>query len=479
MKKLFFIVFIFLGYVNNAQTVIYETKLDKSLVNVDTYYLLDVNKILLTENYSMSRKKTLSKHFIIDSDKNSNEVLKDLQGYSLGLIGNNNVFITAHQEGSFGKLITKVYLNDNVYDLDDRNLSIYSNKNNLFNTVCKYNITDKKGVRVESIEKDEIYLAKINFITGKKDLIKLQKPDLLRLKSKELLKVGDIKFGQDSNFKDNIEIITKSITNDKNKTTLYRTIYDLSGKQIEDITYEIEIDNRTLVNYSNSISPRLAAKISETPNSNERGVSAGVMPPIEDIEINNYFIDRVKNEIYVFGALKTQKLQPFGFYVYKFSNDGKLIWKRIIDASDKEGFTRRNDWSRTSIVLDEYMNDDQLLFTVRGERKSMTDLYNYYYIIDKNTSNILENNNLNSEYTTSKGSLSLTGGTSFDRNIIGKNKFCNSSTLAANVLNKNVKSYIDKIKNVRQINIFSYITSKGIWLTETDFENYFKITLFK
>jgi hypothetical protein len=70
MKKLFFIVFIFLGYINNAQTVIYETKLDKSLVNVDTYYLLDVNKILLTENYSMSRKKTLSKHFIIDSDKN-------------------------------------------------------------------------------------------------------------------------------------------------------------------------------------------------------------------------------------------------------------------------------------------------------------------------------------------------------------------------------------------------------------------------
>jgi hypothetical protein len=109
----------------------------------------------------------------------------------------------------------------------------------------------------------------------------------------------------------------------------------------------------------------------------------------------------------------------------------------------------------------------------------MTDLYNYYYIIDKSTSNILEKNNLNSEYTTSKGSLSLTGGTSFDRNIIGKNKFCNSSTLAAYVLNKNVKSYIDKIKNVKQINIFSYITSKGIWLTETDFENYFKITLFK
>lgn len=327
-----------------------------------------------------------------------------------------------------------------------------------------------------NLAKDELFLYKKEILTGKEEKIKLEKPNVDRILGDNLIKqISDSKAAAFKHYlinyrigmidNNSFEIITKSITNDFKKATTYRTIYNLEGKIIKDIAFEVTIPNFYL-NYSHGYSPVFNGKEQYCGN---------------DIRINNFKVDPTTGDIYFYGLFSKEGGNQFdlgidcaGYYIFKFDSSGKKIWESINTVADKEITDEGYTSDRTSNI---YLKQGKLIFTINANR---SEKYTYVGFIDSNTGINISNKKINFEkdkmYTVMTGSRDFIF--SFYTNKDLKKKTFDSGGLMLLEYNKNFADYVKG--NISKDKLFfnTVIAKNGTWVIESDNESYYKVLYF-
>lgn len=490
MKKTITVINLFFVLTFFGQTKIYETELSKDKTRrVDCIYSQKQNKIIVNSSIN-SKSYAFNNSIIIDenanvvnlvdgetftslyySDTDGSYYIKDLLGYykpaNYNFYANNEV----------SKLTKKITIEDEDY----------LNKERLI-----YLTGEKDDVNV-NIEKDNLYFNIFDYKKNNIKKIKIEKPDYKRLKGDDKYNLkGDGYLSKDhpssistNYFNDKFEIYTKTIFKDKNKAIIYRTIYNDIGKIEKEIEYNVSIDNFT---FGNMLPVNSYSKNRDHTESSIYVIGIDKYTyriPIKDLDINDFFIDYTNSDFYVYGIFLNDKDEPSGFYIQKFSFDGTLIWKKMYDVLDDEDFNRQHNanfivkfWKETGIALQQSFNDSELVLNLKGEA-SGSDRYYNYYVIDKSNGNLIDKNQtkpkVDYDGMRKENSYGLTYYYTPNKNI----NLSDNGYLAYN-LNDKIKKHIDSYSKPKDDFYFdAIISSKGIWLIETDNKTKYSITLYK
>lgn len=484
MKKLFTIINLLITLTIFGQTKIYETELSKKgTINVHCQYSYDLNKIIVN-SVTKNNKHVSNESKIIDENAKVVDLATDDTFTSIYFSDTDNVYYTKDMLGFYKPANYSFYVNGEIYRASKK---LKNKEEDYFNKDRLLFLTgDKDDDIVLNIEKDNFFLNVFDFKKDNIKKIKLEKPDYKRLKGEDKIRLkGTGLLGSDypSSFRTNyinnkFEIYTKTTFIDKNKTIIYRSVYNDLGKIVKEIQYNISLDNYIFGYYKpiNSFS-----KNREHTDSSIYTYSSGkyiYQKAIIGLDINDFFIDS-NSDFYVYGIYMKEESIPGGFYIHKFSFDGNLIWKKTYEIIDENNFNqKRQDWNMTGIALQQYTNENQLVLNLKGP-SSYKDRSNHYFVIDKNNGDLLKKSEIetSTDYNTFGASKSF-GHVYF--NTFTKNINLSDDGLLAYSLNDKIKNKIDSYSKPKDDMYFdAIISSKGIWLIETDNESKYSITLYK
>jgi hypothetical protein len=496
MKKIITIINLFFVLTFFGQTKIYETELSKKgTINVQCQYSFDLNKIIVN-SVAKNNKHVSNESKIIDENAKVVDLATDETFTSIYFSDTENVYYTKDILGYYKPANYSFYVNGEIYKVSKK-----INKKELnLNKVEKYLKTeedyfnkdrllfltgDKDDDIVLNIEKDNFFLNVFDFKNDKIKKIKLEKPNYKRLKGEDKMRLKAIGLSKDhpSSFStnysnDKFEIYSKTTFVDQDKSIIYRTIYNDLGKIEKDIQYNISLDNYTF-GYMKPINS--FDKNRSHTSSNIYTYTSGKYTynrPVVDLDINDFFIDS-NSDFYVFGMYIKEESIPGGYYIHKFSSDGNLIWKKTYEIIDENNFNqKRQDWNMTGIALQQYSNQNQLVLNLKGP-SSYRDRKNHYFVIDKNNGDLLKKSEIetSTDYNTF-GAYKSFGHTYF--NTFTKKLNLSDDGLLAYSLNDKIKNKIDSYSKPKDDMYFdAIISSKGIWLIETDNDSKYSITLYK
>ncbi|MGC4040898.1 MAG: hypothetical protein QM710_09000 [Flavobacterium sp.] len=342
------------------------------------------------------------------------------------------------------------------------------------------NFTDKYEVRLTNqqnkdnidYQKDNLNLSVVDFTNKKRKSYKLEKPNIARLTSGSFVQ-PDKKLGLNYriNDDDSFDFITKSIVSDYSKTTLYKTTYSLSdGKISSDIGYELNLSGKYFI-YSNN-----GAGFTDTPANNSQPYFD------DDLFINNYITDKNNGDIYVYGlysdkpAALNKEVIPRGYYVFKFDKTGKKIWESINKIDDKD-LNGKHYMYYTSTGL-YFINDKLCFYAFVNEHDEYLD----YGLLDKNNGNQVKASKIVfHEYESRIGVGSDFFKLDYEYKDIKelKNKKFNIMGIIAYQLNDKFANYVKSVKAKNETHFMTTFNEAGLFVVETDNDDYYKVTYFK
>ncbi|WP_026706163.1 hypothetical protein [Flavobacterium soli] len=476
MKKILSILFLS-SFGLSAQTTIIEETLSKEKPKFTYNYSHQMNKIIISEAFEKSIGGGIfNKAFMLDENGNKEMIVDGENFSSLELSENGVDFLTIYLKKKIGPRVITYYTNSKKHDFGEMQnfFGGFYLYRHLFTDQYQLKILDASGKTGFEFDKDGFYLHKTDFTKKTSKKISLKKPNVQRLKGEHLLKVKDI--GCYANLVDNnsFELVTKSVSKDLTSSTMYRTIYDLEGNILHDYKYDYKLPKGQLVRCTTREGE---TSISVQPNKSiSKSSEFGQFGPMLDLGINEHFIDPITKDIYIYGLYVDEF--PSGFYMIRYSNEGEKIWEKQFEIVDKKGLNnKRQTWSSVELFTNNYMDEKTLYFTIHGGMGG--DHYNHYFLLDKENGAVEKQVYKVSESDVRGGFMTLSHASIFENNKLGKNKYGCDITVMAYHLNEKVKNYVDKVTAKKDVIFDSFISSKGLWLLESDNNNYYKVTLFK
>lgn len=489
MKKFLFYFVLFSSVYVNAQTTIVEEKFEKNNIPMRYHYLPKNDKIVIEkgEYVSMSTNRRISNISSYDSN-GKKEILADnfeCSESSFSITENTFKlidFAKLRAPQAYKYVVNGKKASSINYSEVDRNYGFISTVNDVnytfgdkyFNDKYELDIVDNKGKNKINFEKDNLFLETFDLFSKNKKIIPIIKPDLNRLLGNESIQPEEY-LGYAANLIDNekFEIITKSISKDYKSSILYRTFYNMEGKNVNEIKYAVTLPTQYLI-YSANNAARIHAKLT--------GFSNATPLFLTDIAINDFIEDNVTKDVYVYGLFgsKAKKLNddnsPSGYYIFKFDKEGNKVWESINTIDDKDDFNKKIHLVTVFSTLS--INNKGLFFETGGR---FSDNYFHYSFLDKNTGKILSKNKISYE----KDKIFTMSGDvrmflfSFYENKNYKKKVFDIDGLVAIDTNKKVADYLKNINSKNKLFFNTIISDNGTWLMESDNENYYKVTFFK
>lgn len=334
---------------------------------------------------------------------------------------------------------------------------------------------DRKREEKIDLEKDDLYLETIEIKTNIKKKIKLEKPDLTLLKGDALSNSKEkIKFVCRLNGNNNFDLITKSLSSDSQTTILYKTTYDFEGKKLRVVPFTLKLADNYFILSNNNGGPIHK----ETTNNIESYMNRSSWITLDILSINNYYEDRKNGDIYVYGLFSNKvsknKIDPKGFYIFKFDKDGNKIWESVNNIDDKDFFEKIHSSGKLQVSLLEY--NKNLIFSVSVD--DFTEFSNSA-LIDKSTGNVLKTTKIEyNNFTANARNRAFISNTYRTKDL--KNKSLSQISFVALDINPNVLKYLKSIPSKgNRIYFETVFSDQGIWLVETDNKEYYKVSLFK
>lgn len=467
MKKFLFYFVLLSSIFMNAQTIIVEEKFVEDNVPLDYSFLNNSNELVIQKGKHVKMSLKREVHSLNKYEYNStksilidNSVLMDVSFSDL----DNSIFLASDYAAMKWSSDYKIYS-------EGKPSSTIKKKQNydVFDKEYLYLLADKNEDAKINFDKEDLFLYKINAKTQNKEKILISEPIINQIVKDDYYDLKKIYFKSFFR-KDYFELVTKLISKDCNTSTLYRFLYDYNGKKIKSYTYKIFIDN-PFIRTNNG-----GGNLSYTTFQNSSNVIVGF---IDQLTINNFYIDELTQDIYVYGLYgkkdkKNINSNPTGYYVFKFNQKGDLIWKQLSDINDKQlnGFGNEGNLY-TSLEI----NKSNVNFIIYSEK---FDEFVFYKQLNAEKGNVKNENKIT--YKEDKVFTMMSGTRDFILSFYEINKTkvrFDALGLVYYDCNKSFKSYIDSINSSKdKIYMNTLVSKEGIWLIETDNKNYYKVTYF-
>jgi hypothetical protein len=508
MKKIFFVLTLFLITLLNAQTTVVEGKFTKDNIPVNYKYLPQNDKIVI-----MDGKPIKSAMILTSFINNINSY--DQNGVKTKIIENENNLVNctfsstensfkAHDGTSVFKLKFKYFLNGVSSEIFEKNnfikdgnfsfgmfdtynrLNYYNDYRsyfirkhfpNSFNDFYELSFTNQKEKSDINFVKDDLYLETFDLRTKQKNRVKLEKPDMSLLIGSQFVKSKhDLSFNCRVNNNDSFDMITKSLAIDYKTATFYKTTYGLNGKKLETIAFNTHLDNSFFV-YSNNKAGRYEISIASSLPDKYGFYESSTLEFLDDLSVNNYYEDRKNGDVYVYGLFSDNMptkyvglKSPNGYYVFKFDKNGTKIWESINRIDDGE------DFNKASLVLLEVGIQEFNGNLIFSATYNATREYLHYAVVNKKSGNILKSNKIiftedKSHYYSDKMFIINT----FEDKQFKKMTFSTNGIIALD-LSQNYLNYIKKLTADKTLYFDTIFSDNGIWLVETDNKQYYKVS---
>lgn len=466
MKKLFIIILISASAF--SQKVIVERSLGKEKPLFNFSFLKNSNKLIIKEAFDKTALYGIFNYaFMFDENGKMDTLVNNDKFLKLDFSDDEKNYVTAYYKNTFASPNVKYYINDKTYKLEKvkDHLLFFST---FFNNTFQFKLTNTDNDLDINFKKEGIVLQKYNFISKSLKTVKLKKPNIERMTAKDQDVPNKIGFQKRLIDNNSFEIITKSNTEDQKTSALYRTIYNFEGEKINEIIYNYTLERGDFCNAATDSRDENKWYVNRLDQLNRP----------TNLDFNDYFIDANTQDLYLYG-LAEEKNKPYGFYIIRYNNKGEKIWEKIYEIDDKKGFNNRiQNWFATNLNMYEYMNKDQFVISIFGEN-TYSDYYNHFFVINRENGNLERKANMDSDLQTSKGTFNMPSRYSiYETNKLKKNRYCSTKTLIAYSLSEKAKNYIESVSLKKDVFFDAFISSKGIWLIETDNDNYYKVTLF-
>jgi hypothetical protein len=339
-------------------------------------------------------------------------------------------------------------------------------------------LSNKNGSIADKLDDKNISLIRIDTRTLKETNISIELPNLNRLQGENLVKhvVGKLSVSLKTygiayqlNILDNehFEIVTKGIDKDFKSMTLYRTIYNNEGKMVEDIKYEIDLKGMYLI-------------LSNTGGGSFSVDNTGLYSFLDYLSINNYIVDQETKDIFVYGLFGKEGISnQSGYYIFKFSEKGEKLFESINYIKDKE-FEAKS--FKANIFNEPIIIGNKLLYTVGHTKKIYTISTLHYFnlnysILDIETGKQLSSKSIECSLSRSDGNRNFIDALNTSKEL--KNKAVDKNAYALYDYNPAIKKYINSVTNKEKVSFKCEISKEGIWLIESDNEEYYKVTYFE
>ncbi|MNK74756.1 hypothetical protein D3C87_942770 [compost metagenome] len=368
-----------------------------------------------------------------------------------------------------------VYNTNNIYDASGYVNSLYGSFNDLY--ILGFTNAENSW-RIKSLEKDDIYLEVIEIKSNTKKRVQLEKPDFTLLKGDQFAKAYyDASFACKLNNNENFDLITKSLSADRQRTILYKATYDFEGKKIKTQPFILQLNNKYFITSTNGGGEKYDTSTQSMQSTRFMNNSYA----LDVLSINNYYEDRENGDMYIYGLFSDQdpnkvkgKSSPKGFYVFKFDKNGNKLWESINNIDSKEYFEKVRFSSDFQVNLVEYNKD--LIFS--ASVNSFTEFTNAA-IIDKKSGSVLKSSFIEYNNNFSHGKYSYFISQTYDCKEL-KNKTFSQVGFAAVSINPKVMEYLKSVPEKGNRLYFETLYSdEGVWLVETDNKKYYKVLLFK
>lgn len=466
MKRLFFSIAFFSSLFSSAQTTIIDEKMNKDNKPIEFEILQKQNKLLVKKGKSYGSIRGINKVelYSLDNPKGT-ELVKDGKFLQFMPSTIDDTFAGTEFNGVGWQADTKIYEGNKLITTIDSKKNLF-----LFSKDFSYSVGSDKNKDVEDIEKQNLFLHKYDNKLKKTEIIKLEKPSFFTVNKNDFYKLNDVAY-KIFYHKNSFDVTTKFINNDVKSFVFHRAIFDYQGKNIKTLSYNVNIGKPLLI--SNNGGGKM--------DSDYNGLSKSFNDKFADqLSINNYYLDTETNDLYIYGLYGKNDKRLFnsevaGYYIIKFDSEGKQVWQKIQELSDAE--MNRNASKLRLNVGFELVNKQGLLsfFQFFSEK------YYFYCQLDLASGNTISNSKI-----------------SFDVDKMGELEYRNTQVLAFFTLkdykklkfdfaslylnnnNKKVQNYLVELnKSKDKISVNSRISDKGIWLIESNNDDYYKVTFFE
>ena len=473
MKKLLLLSFCLVTFLGKAQITIVEEKLEKD--NYIDYRLLPKsNVMIITKNKPMGG--LVAADFInnissYDIDGNKKVLSNDINLYGITLSDSENAILTSDVSSGLFKAKMEYLIDGKFIELSkEASKDFVYRDSKKFTSKYQYILKNQKERVDISLEKDDAYLSVTDILTQKREKYKIEKPNTDRLVGPNFIKAKeDLGFKLVVNYDETIDLVTKSISKDYTKTRLYKTRYSNVGKKLNEVSFELSLQDKTFLYSLNN-----GGAIKRLAN----------LPDIfaDDLSINNYYEDSKNGDIYIYGLYgdKIESLnsnaKPLGYYVFKFDKAGNKIWESINKIEHKE-FNASHGMNTVYVSLEEL--NGNLCFIVGLEKVKD---YLSYGIVEKTSGkeikkNVMFINKFSSRINATVKFINL--------NILYKGinelkgNFFNYIGIIALDTNLKFSDYIKAKTSNNELYFKAFFSDKGIWLIESDNKEYYKVTFFE
>lgn len=468
MKKIVLVFLIINGFVN-AQEVIYEGDFKGEVKLAGGFRTLaslsKQNKIILIDVKNLFNQKI----FTLDENGKTDKI--EMKPTAMNF-----------QESSSGK--TKVFSSNNrplnIYTNDDKmfefkfdffekfNASSFKCVN--FNDSYVLGLGDEKGDEKVNLKKESFYLHLYDFRNQKSSKYIMDLPDLARYTSNINKSLAYSIFNLDN---EGFDFVTKNVSKDFKNCIIYITRYNLSGKIVSEKEIVINSGDDYLLASNNN-----AGQMDYTGES----PAGKAMYRFDDILfVNNIYFDENEKYFYVYGLYGKKgntdvndRIEANGYYVFKYSPDGKLIWKKFNEVNFNKEFNSKF----YPFLMDNYLTkiNDKLCFIASADRLKHYVLYSTF---DKTNGVVISQN----EYLSDEKIRFKYFQTQFlysgHKIEDFPNKLLSSELLASMNSNSKILEYIKGLQNKKEIILWIVNFESISILVETDNSKYFKFTKFK
>jgi len=475
MKKILNIAIGLISSFGLSQQVITEEKIEKDCKAIDFGLSLNNNII------SVAKYKPVGGLVVAD-------YIYYLSQYDLGgnkmIISDNKKLLTymsSYNDNSIYTFdITKsifsskpiVIRNENIYDLDKSlikklfpiNYTVLTSKNIV-------SLTNKKGFGTFDLRKDVISYNVLNFETNKLNT-NIIKFDLTKLTGSNFIKPEEnVGCRLSVNYEGSTDLITKSITKDYKSVILYKRRISETGETIKEVELKLDLPDNNVFIYSDSHAGNYKLH-----------ANTGFPHFADDLAINNYIEDSNNGDIFVYGLFgdKSEKLNVLnsikGYYVFKFDANGNKIWESINQISDSD---LNKEHGLSSVFVNLEVFNDKLFFNMKIF--GLKDFFNGTFL-SKESGKI--QNTKNFEFSESFSQMfdeyqlfKINKAYKTDTNL--KRKKFSFVTIAFLNFDDRILNYIKSVNSKNEVTFNTFISKEGIWLTETDNKEYYKIIYFE
>ncbi len=473
MKKSFVCVVLLSSIYGIAQTTIVEENFVKDDKPIEFQLLKKQNLLLVNKGKPYGSIRGINKAELYSVENSSKKtIVTDGKFLDFNPSIIDDSFSGTQFNGVGWRDDTKVYTDSKLIATVDTKKPML-----LFSKEFSLDIGNEKNKGVESLEKEDIFLHKFTYKTGKTEIIKLVKPNFLNVNKKDYFKLKDIDYKLFYN-KESFEIATKFINNNTKSFILHRAIYDYNGNIIRNLAYDIDID-KPLIFSNNGGGSIGSASNGFSMASNRTFGSSSVDVFADQLSINNYYLDPVTSNLYIYG-LYGKKDGEFvnnvvqGFYIVKFDAKGNKIWQKTEEIRDEQ---IQKNAVKLKLNLGFEITQSNILLSIHN---SASDPYYFRSKINSNNGDIIKNDKILFEVDKMGiGEYVQTEVVAFYYLEDFKNLKFDLNTFSFIRDNQKVQSYLAGLGSPKKkISINSFTSDKGIWLIESDNKEYYKVTYF-